>query len=257
MNKPKNSVHKAITVIRYVTNWPLLIKDKLIGGDNIVYKFRDGTEVECRTKSTDINEAIVVLSGIEYPQEICTLNPDVDSVVVDVGANISSFGIYISKLNPNKNFLIYAFEPHPGNSELAIKNLQRNGIYNFELIEKAISDINGHVKFDISGAYDAFRINEDTDDFIEVSSVRLSTFCHSRNIQKIDLLKMDIEGGEYDVFKEDIEFIKNNVDKILVEYHNLGLEDGSQILTDLLLPEFTISIQSPHIGGGMLIATRN
>jgi FkbM family methyltransferase len=49
----------------------------------------------------------------------------------------------------------------------------------------------------------------------------LSSVIDSENVQKIDLLKIDCEGGEYDIFtEENASYIRNNVDKIIVEYHN-------------------------------------
>ena len=55
MNKPKRLVGKFLVAIKNVKNWPMLLKDKTIGGRNILYQFRSGEVIECRTKSTDIN----------------------------------------------------------------------------------------------------------------------------------------------------------------------------------------------------------
>lgn len=56
-------------LLNQLSNWPMLFKDKLFGGDNVLYNFRNGEVIECHTKSTDINEAMVMLSGIEYPEQ--------------------------------------------------------------------------------------------------------------------------------------------------------------------------------------------
>ncbi len=40
------------------------------------------------------------------------------------------------------------------------------------------------------------------------------------NLEKIDFLKTDCEGGEYDIFNdENIDYIKNNIKKIVGEWH--------------------------------------
>lgn len=103
MNKPKKLVGKFLVLITYLKNWPMLLKDKTIGGENILYQFRSGEVIECRTKSTDINEAIVVLSGIEYPEQYCKLKNTTKSIIVDIGANIGSFSIYAHKINKSIN----------------------------------------------------------------------------------------------------------------------------------------------------------
>jgi len=37
MNKPKNAISKSLVLVKNLKNWPLLIKDKIIGGRNILY----------------------------------------------------------------------------------------------------------------------------------------------------------------------------------------------------------------------------
>jgi FkbM family methyltransferase len=48
----------------------------------------------------------------------------------------------------------------------------------------------------------------------EACSITFKTFIDLYNIEKIDFLKIDCEGGEYDVFNlENFEWVKNNVKK--------------------------------------------
>ena len=46
-------------------------------------------------------------------------------------------------------------------------------------------------------------------------------FCKKNKIESVDLLKMDIEGSEYEVFSSSLGFIKKHVKSIFVELHNL------------------------------------
>lgn len=254
MNKPSNAFNKVLVLIRQLTDWPMVIKDKLIGGDNVLYKFRNGEVIECRTKSTDINEAVVVLSGIEYPEQYCEIKTKHQPIIFDIGANIDSFGIYVHRLNKESNPYIYGFEPHPDNIKLTEANFKLNELPNYYLIQKAIAGSDGSAQFDISGAFDSFKLNDKSENSITVETVKLSTFCAKQNIDRIDLLKMDIEGGEYDVIEHDINFIKDKVATLLIECHNFDIEDGQGILREALKADFTIHIQNSHKGGGMFIA---
>lgn len=254
MHKPKNAISKGLVLIKNIKNWPVLFKDKIVGGDNILYRFRSGEVIECRTKSTDINEAVVVLSGIEYAEQYCSLNTEIQPVIVDIGANIGSFSIYTHRLNKHLNPTIYAFEPHPDNANLTEANFKRNGLANYHIVQKAVAGTDGIASFDISGAFDAFKLNTDSLDTIEVKTTKLSTYCSSNSIDKIHLLKIDIEGGEYDVIENDLDFINEKVEVIFIEYHNFDINDGQSLLTETLKTNFDISIQNPHDGGGMLIA---
>jgi len=255
MNKPKNIISKGAVLIANLRNWPVLLKDKIVGGTNVLYRFRSGEVIECRTKSTDINEAVVVLSGIEYSEQYCRLDTEIQPVIVDIGANIGSFSIYAHRLNKHLNPIIYAFEPYPDNANLTEANFKRNGLANYYILQKAVAGTDGVALFDISGAFDAFKLNANSTDTIGVETVKLSTFCNSNNIDKIHLLKMDIEGGEYDVIEYDLDFINEKVEVMFIEYHNFDIDDGHSLLTEALKVNFNISIQNPHESGGMLIAT--
>jgi autotransporter strand-loop-strand O-heptosyltransferase len=54
----------------------------------------------------------------------------------------------------------------------------------------------------------------------EMEGISFLDFIKNYNIEKIDFLKTDCEGGEYDIFtEENIDWIKNNVRKISGEWH--------------------------------------
>lgn len=56
---------------------------------------------------------------------------------------------------------------------------------------------------------------------LRVKTLTFDDFITKNNISKIDFLKVDCEGGEEFIFTErNIQYIKNNVSKIVMEYHN-------------------------------------
>lgn len=233
----------------------MLFVDKLFATSNILYRFKNGVVVECRPKSTDVNESVVVLSGIEYPEELCRFNKQ-HAVVVDIGANIGAFSLYISHLNLQKNVKIYAIEASSENIVLCKRNFQHNYIDDYILAEKAIAGQNGVVTFDVSGDFDGFKVNDNANNGIQVELQKLSTFCECHNIKTIDLLKMDIEGSEFDIFKKDGEFIKNNVFILFMEYHLSEKHNSIDEIVSVLSNKFNVVLENIHEGGGMLIAWR-
>lgn len=254
--KPQSWVHKLVVFLGTVSNWYLLIQDKWLGSKgNLVYKFRNHIELECRTQSSDINEAVVVLSGVEYPHKLCRLSANGNKkVVFDVGANIGSFSLYIQSLNQHDNFEIFAFEPYRENYELCQNNFDRNELTQVKIIEKAVAGVDGVSMFDIAGSFDACKLSDHSEQAIEVKTIKLSTFCMDNQIYLIDILKVDIEGGEYAVVSQDIEFIGKYAKVILMEYH-LSIEyPVSDILVKPLSEYFDISVQNKHAYGGMIIA---
>ena len=75
-----------------------------------------------------------------------------------------------------------------------------------------------------------------------MESIRFDTLINEYHISKIDFLKTDCEGGEYDIFTEqNFEWIKNNVKKISGEWHlhNQETKDKFRKFRDLNLRELT------------------
>ena len=91
---------------------------------------------------------------------------------------------------------------------------------------------------------------------MEVETITLSAFCRQKNIEHIRLLKMDIEGSEFDVFRADAEFICRHVDILFTEYHFSSKHRNVSALTDRLVDDFDVILENTHTGGGMIIARR-
>jgi len=114
---------------------------------------------------------------------------------------------------------VYGFDPTP-KSIRYIESLQFNK--NFKLIKCALSDTCGVLQFNlpdnenlVSGSLE--KIN--SQNIIEVDSKDLQTICTELDIEKIDILKMDIEGSEYKVIRN---MIENKIfpKQLLIEYHH-------------------------------------
>jgi hypothetical protein len=94
----------------------------------------------------------------------------------------------------------------------------------------------------------------------KIQGISFRTFIKENNIDHIDLMKMDIEGGEYPFFdsmqKEDLD----KIGTILVEYHLQGgqtIDKEVAILLALLRGSgFKYTIKHLHAGGGFIVATK-
>lgn len=129
-----------------------------------------------------------------------------NDIVLDVGASI---GIFTFSILDNKPSHVYCFEPSSEQFMTLVKNTLKGYV---TCINKGISDIDGiKVLNDVYGSENRP---------LEVYTIQFKTFIEKFNIKKIDFLKTDCEGGEYDIFNnENIWWIKNNVKKISGEWH--------------------------------------
>lgn len=246
---------KFFILIKTVKNWYRVPFEKLFSAkDSIIYKFHNNIQIACRPKSTDVNESVVVLSGIEYPIEYIQLNNKNKRIIFDLGGNIGVFSVWFDSLNKELEYNGYVFEPHPGNIEMIKKNFVLNNMDSFEIINKAVSGGNETLRLDVSGDYDAFRIDEDSNNYIEVDAVRLSDFCKENAIKTVDLCKIDIEGGEYDLLSRDLDFFINNIKVILLEFHEIDNARNLSFLEEKLKKHFIMKIENRVKNGGIISA---
>lgn len=128
-------------------------------------------------------------------------------IVVDFGASVGPFGYSIL---PKKPAMLYCFEPSPAEFPTLMKNLPSENVL---FINKGISDTDG---FEVLHA----AYGETANLSHPVPTMTFRTFLLKHNIQKIDFLKTDCEGGEYSIFTiEHFSWIHANVKKIVGEWH--------------------------------------
>jgi hypothetical protein len=69
--------------------------------------------------------------------------------------------------------------------------------------------------------------NIDSNDFIKVKCITVSTICSIIGSNEIDLFKIDIEGSEYEVLENMLQY-GIYPKQICVEFHNRFFKDGDQ-----------------------------
>lgn len=60
---------------------------------------------------------------------------------------------------------------------------------------------------------------------------------------------MDIEGSEFDIFKSDSEFIKDNVSVLFMEYHLSEKYTSVDEIVKILSDKFNVVLENTHNGG--------
>lgn len=135
--------------------------------------------------------------------------------IIDCGGFIGMSTLYFKKKYPDAK--IITFEPDPKIFQILKRNMERNHITNVELIDSAVSKVDGYLMFDADGSDGGSLINKNPTNInqIKVKSCRLSSYLS----EPADFLKLNIEGAEWDVFQE-IEPVIHNVDQLVLEYHH-------------------------------------
>lgn len=145
-----------------------------------------------------------------------------DQIVIDVGANIGYFTTLFSKLVGTAG-KVYAFEPAPINFEILQRNILVNNLKNVLIHQTAASNVSNTQDLYLStwnfGDNRLFEKPRDERDLerekIQVDTIRLDEIVK----EKINLIKIDVQGFEWQVIDGAKKLIDNNNDiKIIFEF---------------------------------------
>ena len=143
--------------------------------------------------------------------------------VVDLGANVGFFSCRVAPLARR----VICYEPVPGNFAQLKRNVE--GRQNIYPVCEAVAGKTGTLrlyrpKYDVWGTrYSMYHeANPNTSkDFDEVPSITLDQLFDRLQIGRCDLLKMDVEGAEYDILWTTSEETFSRIRRIYGEYHQV------------------------------------
>ncbi len=136
------------------------------------------------------------------------------TLLVDLGANIGLTSLWLSTKYPLSR--IIAVEPDPSNLELASLNLAGNAA-EVTWVAAAIGAADGYANFGFSDSSNLGSVRYDQPGQTRIVSIQ-TLMCETSIQGRISLLKVDIEGGESDLFSGDLGWL-SNVDAIIAELH--------------------------------------
>ena len=121
-------------------------------------------------------------------------------VFVDIGANVGSYSLFVAS-QCGDNATILAFEPHPRTFSKLTFNVRANGFSSIEAINQGVGRQKARMRLYSSGGTNigtASILPEAATDhqFVDVKVAPLAEALKTRLIERIDLLKIDIEGFE-------------------------------------------------------------
>lgn len=140
------------------------------------------------------------------------LNPD--DVVIEMGACLGYYA-FLEAMTAKR---VYAIEADGRNVQIMRAAAVLNGFDNLSVHHLAISGENGKALFRASpGRSDRGRLS---DKGVEVQTVTLDTFVESEGIERVDVVRCDIEGAEVGMIKAGAETLS-------------GMAEGSWLYIDL------------------------
>jgi FkbM family methyltransferase len=146
------------------------------------------------SRSKEANELyheVIVNNSYGITPDICK-----DREFIDIGANMGMFSILASTLGASK---VIAIEPVSSTVEILEDNIKQAGIHNIFVNKNIVSNVSGEkVKIGLQDKCGHNSVYSPSEDYEEVKTIYLKDILNLLSTDNI-FLKIDCEGGEYDI----------------------------------------------------------
>ena len=199
--------------------------------------------VHLRPRTTDLTTFEQIFVSRNYNLKF----PFIPSVIIDCGANTGLASIFFASKFPQAK--IISIEPESSNFAALQKNTK--AYPQISPLKKAIWNNDGNLFIeDVGKGEYAYTVRESTDKgnhnrkiVGEIECITLNTILKQFSLSQIDLLKIDIEGAEREIFKDKLEWL-DVTRSIVIEIHDWIQPGSSEVFVK------AIATQNNFILGG-------
>jgi FkbM family methyltransferase len=154
----------------------------------------------CTLDLEDEDQRLIYWAGLDRAdRHIMRLVRDLlprDGVFLDIGANIGIHTLAAARhLNPGGGKVV-AFEPHPENHKVLLNNLEQNGLTNVRAERVGLADARKTLAVCGSPQSGNWSVASTGTLRFDVDLLPLDEYLQQHPLERIDVIKMDIEGSE-------------------------------------------------------------
>lgn len=169
----------------------------------------------------DADDSIV--AEIFLLREYALIEPELKrakTVVLDIGAHKGYFALYVRALNETVPILCY--EPEEVNYAALKKHLELNKVQGVVTKNAAVADQEGTLLLNVSedSHNHSLVVAPGTTVQKKVTATTLEKIVNK--FEKVDVLKMDIEGAEFQIFETTPPEVLQKIGTLFMEYHQYG-----------------------------------
>ncbi len=195
-----------------------------------------------RANTSDIDVFYQVFYNGHYDIEFG--NP---SVIIDGGANVGLFAIFMKNKYPNAK--IICIEPDSENFGILKKNTvmydeiysEQAGLWKYDSVLKTYNKPNAE-KWGVV-------VEEDVENG-DIKAMSMQSLFHKYDIEYVDVLKLDIESSEKELFEGDSHEWLGRVKTIVIELHDADKSGCSRSFFEAInaaLPRYTFSMKGENV----------
>ncbi|MEI6532211.1 MAG: FkbM family methyltransferase [Candidatus Roizmanbacteria bacterium] len=201
----------------------------------IVLEFKNGIKLYCK----EIIELLIIYETM-FRDDYKVHDLKNPKYIIDVGGGIGDFSVFCAHRFPEA--IVTVFEPGKASFKLLKKNILVNKLKNVVPIEAAVGNDPEYKLFmDEKNAQNSTNNYKNFQRSITVKGMKLDDVIKDH----VDLLKLDCEGGEYEILQNLSLSAYKKIRSISIEYHNHIIAD-EDIKIAKILKEKGYIIHSKH-----------
>lgn len=188
-------IAKLFSLTRAVDNWPRTLADHVgLARSDYVCRLRNGLRFHVRGGTDDRHVIYEVFAEAIYPVELRA-----GSIVLDIGAHIGCFTLLAARQGAH----VFGFEPFPSNFAALQRNLSLNAATRAVAFQIAVTGTKETRKMFVPDRGDytgRFSLHPGRGaQTLEVPCKSLDQVIAENALDRIDLLKVDCQGSEYEI----------------------------------------------------------
>lgn len=193
----------------------------------------------------EANETYKCLMNVESP------------VILDIGANIGTYTTWMAKLLPTSK--IYSFEAQRLVFQMLCGNLAINNFDNCYTYNMAVGKTNGFITVSEPNYYSnedfgifsliEEKIKEKSGNVYNIPLITIDSFVEMYNIDKVDFMKIDVEGMDLDVLQGATNTISKYKPHIFIEHSDNRTSILENIVSYLGIDKYNYTV----IGNNLLV----
>jgi FkbM family methyltransferase len=199
--------------VNWLNSFWMFLQCKVLNKPVIALHPVTGIAIHLRKNSSDIVafKQIFIWGEYEYP-----IKGDIKTII-DGGANIGCASRFFANKFPAA--AIISIEPEEGNFKVLQKNTAGN--QNITCIRKGLWSKECNLAIDNTGAANwGFRLVETTDTVNSVAAISINALMKQFSMNTIDILKLDVETAEKNIFEYDYEKWLPKTRYLFIETHD-------------------------------------
>jgi FkbM family methyltransferase len=210
--------------MQYNRDWPLYIWAKFQSRpdtDLLTFRLRNGQTVRVKPAVRFVLNEIYLDRAYDVPETDLSSS----KAILDVGANVGIFTLYCSSVAPGAR--IYCLEPSSKNFELLKENIALNSA-KATPYHVALAPETGNGFLSLAGESTEYALGSEGPLTETVECVDLDRALEMTGVESFDLVKIDIEGVEREVFQKVSDATLKRIKALSLEWHH-SIEELDQL----------------------------